>query len=281
LYHEAIRSAGVFPKYYAYYEFSQNNQQPVAVQVSNSKAEIQSKYASTQSEEPNKKDGPKIFNEANTQTSQEQVEAPKEVCNGGDYYSKQTHNYQGDKREISKMYAKVNEIISYNDSTNKKIAHINEIIKELLRSLCNTCGKSKYLVNNEHSNYLCNLCNAILCDDCIKGCSCTKCKKKICEDHCIKCCICNKRSCKDKCCIFDFRICQLCEMTYCQDHFDTHRKYNGLDSNKIKCSMNTYAFNGVQEEKVIKDFSINLIHCRFLKKLTIGLHLIKREYLYL
>jgi hypothetical protein len=256
-------------------EFSHNIPQPIVAQVSSIKADAQSMHSSTQSDEPIKKDGSKLLNEANTQTStQESTEAPKEFYNAGDYYYKQSHYNQCDKREISKIYAKVTEIISYNDSTNKKIVHINDIIKELLRSLCNSCGKGKYLVNNEHSNHLCNLCNAILCDDCIKGCSCTKCKKKVCEDHCIKCCICNKRSCKDKCCIFDFRICQLCEMTYCQDHFDAHRKYNGVDSNKIKCSMSTYAFNGVQDERVVKEFSINLIHCRFLKELTIGLYLI-------
>jgi hypothetical protein len=66
-------------------------------------------------------------------------------------------------------------------------------------------------------------------------------------------------------------------MTYCQEHFDFHRKYNGTDSNKIKCSMSSYTLNGIQEEKAYKEFLSSLIHCRALKELNLGIWLIKKE----
>lgn len=96
-----------------------------------------------------------------------------------------------------------------------------------------------------------------------------KCHKRICNSHSVKCQICNKRACKDKNCIYDFRICQLCGCTYCQEHFDIHKKFNTQEPMKLKCSSEQCKITTPLNAKTIIDFSILLVNIHLLKELRI------------
>ena len=163
------------------------------------------------------------------------------------------------------------------ENLHKKVLIMAEDINDIIKSLCVNCGFKHSQVNNELSQNLCCQCNAIFCCDCIKYTACIKCHKKICEDHCIKCSICNRRSCKDKNCIFDFKICQSCESTYCQEHFDSHRKFNQADTYKISCTSKVCKLSYELGIKGMEDFSTWLIHSRKLTELRIRMAFIRKQ----
>jgi hypothetical protein len=153
---------------------------------------------------------------------------------------------------------------------------MSEDISDIIKSLCINCGFSHLHVNNELSQNLCSQCNAIFCSDCVKSVNCFKCHKKLCEDHCIKCSLCNKRSCKEKNCIFDFKICQSCESTYCQEHFEVHKKFNQADTYKISCTSKVCKISHDIGSKGMEDFTTLLIHSRKLTEVRIRSMLIRK-----
>ena len=165
------------------------------------------------------------------------------------------------------QFSKIMDLSVSNESLNKKILGMSEDINDIIKSLCVTCGYSHLHVNNELSQNLCSQCNAIFCSECIKALSCFKCHKRVCEEHCIKCALCNRRACKEKSCIFEFKICQSCESTYCQEHFDAHKKYNQAETYKVSCTSKTCKINFDLGAKGIEDFIAFLIHLRKLNEL--------------
>ena len=104
---------------------------------------------------------------------------------------------------------------------------------------------------------------------CKKG-KCFKCGKKVCISHCVKCYLCNKRTCKEKNCISDFRICQMCEYTFCQEHFEVHRKFNASDLyNKIRCTTEKCKLSQPIAPKGIDEFMKTILHACNIKELRL------------
>lgn len=147
--------------------------------------------------------------------------------------------------------------------------NLSDQLNDILKSLCSNCGFSQAIASNDSSQNMCSICNSIFCPDCIKQVSCIKCHRKTCEEHCIKCQICGKRSCKDKGCIFEFRICQSCEYTYCQEHFDAHKKLNQTEPYKINCSISKCTIIQGMTLKSFLEFSSILVNAVHLKELKI------------
>ena len=169
----------------------------------------------------------------------------------------------------SSVDPRLSDLIASNESVTKKMILLTDQVKDIIKSLCVHCGFSQTTASNDASLNLCSICNSIFCPDCIKEVSCIKCHRKVCEEHCIKCQICNRRSCKDKGCIFDFRICQTCEYTYCQEHFDAHKKLNQVEPYKINCSC--VKINNAQELtlKGFLEFTSIIVNACRLKELKI------------
>jgi hypothetical protein len=157
-----------------------------------------------------------------------------------------------------------------NSGLEQKIAKLAGQIEEVMKSLCANCSLQLIYAKNEKASNLCNICNNIFCNSCLKACKCFKCGKKVCDSHCVKCHLCNKRTCKEKLCISDFRICQLCERTFCQDHFETHRKFNALDTyNKIRCITEKCKLTQPIGSKNMEDFMKIIIHACSIKELRL------------
>jgi len=169
--------------------------------------------------------------------------------------------------------SKLTDLIRSNESISKKMILLTDQVNDIIKSICSNCGFSQSQVNNDASLNLCSICNAIFCADCIKAVSCTKCRRKVCVEHCVKCQICDKRSCKDKGCIFDFRICQACECTYCQEHFDAHKKFNQTEPYKIACTSEKTKLGQWIGAKAFEDFTSTIINARLLKELRIRKHM--------
>ena len=164
---------------------------------------------------------------------------------------------------------KISELCNSNECMAKKMITLNDKINDTLKTICCKCRNSKALVSNEASQHLCVDCNAIFCNDCVSQYMCIRCHKKLCDNHCIKCQLCNKRCCKEKSCIYDFKICQLCECTYCQEHFDLHKKYNIQELYKMKCNVEQCKISNPETPKLLNDITSGLIHLRALKEIKI------------
>ena len=178
-----------------------------------------------------------------------------------------------DKNSLDLHFA---DLARTNDCIVKKMILMNDKVSDIMKSLCCNCGNSKCTTNNESSQNLCTECNLIFCDDCKKVSTCMKCHKKVCSEHCIKCQICDKRSCKDKACIFDFRICKLCEATYCQEHYDQHKKFNKQELYKINCNTKICRIAIPNIPKLSLEFTSALVHARFLKEIKIRILIIRK-----
>ena len=195
-------------------------------------------------------------------------EEVQEIVKGQSFEEKRT-------KEKEDYSAKIKEISTANETIMKKVASFNDTIRDIMKALCSSCGGSVSQANNESSQNLCSQCNTIFCSDCVKLSSCLECHRRVCEKHCIKCTICSRRSCKDKNCIFYFKICQSCECTYCQEHFESHKRFNQNDG-KLSCTTtNCRLFNDLGK-KGIEDFSLIIVNSRKLKDLRIRKNIIRK-----
>ena len=127
----------------------------------------------------------------------------------------------------------------------------------------------------EYLPYLCKACNFVLCDSCTDICTCLKCKKMVCGTHCIRCHICSKRSCKEKGCIVDFHICQMCQLTFCQEHFEEHKKFNQAEVYKMKCVVDKCRLSQGLGPNGIEDLCKYLRHTSCIKELKLRMSLIR------
>ena len=119
---------------------------------------------------------------------------------------------------------------------------------------------------------LCKLCNTIICDSCNPVASCLKCKKLACNLHSIRCQICGKRSCKEKNCIVDFHICQACQQTFCQEHFDAHKKFNQQEPHKLKCNSEKVKISQGLGPQGVEELCKYLGHIYCIKELRLRIH---------
>ena len=135
----------------------------------------------------------------------------------------------------------------------------------VLKALCVNC-KEDY--NNDCFGNSCNYCGKILCEDCNKICGCFKCGKKMCPTHCVKCHLCNKRACKSKACISEFRICQICEYTFCQEHFEPHKNFNNQEEYGIKCITKKCKTNFKIANRV-EEFLTSIVNACYIRELKL------------
>ena len=150
----------------------------------------------------------------------------------------------------------------------QKITSISSQVDTLFRALCTNCSFDVLHINNENLPNVCKVCHSVFCNVCSNTCKCAKCGKQVCSSHSVKCCLCNKRSCKEKICISDFRICQLCEYTYCQEHFDEHKKFNQSEAHKVRCNTGKQKIPPLSS-KGMEDFLKNLIHATNITELRL------------
>jgi hypothetical protein len=142
-------------------------------------------------------------------------------------------------------------------------------ISSVLKSLCSNCNCNLLIPREESLPNLCKSCNVIICDNCYPVATCLKCKKMVCSMHSIRCHICNKRSCKEKGCIVDFHICQACQQTFCQEHFDSHKKFNQQEPFKLKCNSEKCRISQGLGPQGVEELCKCLIHMSGIKELRL------------
>ena len=143
------------------------------------------------------------------------------------------------------------------------ISQVNAILKHL----CSNCSnKSNNIIDSSVS---CSNCNSLLCNECQPFCRCLTCDKNICEKHCVKCALCNRRSCKLKSCINDFRICQMCEYTYCNDHFESHKKFNQKELYGMKCTSTKCKIGKKIDIGTIEQFAVDIVNASNIKEIRL------------
>jgi hypothetical protein len=143
---------------------------------------------------------------------------------------------------------------------------LNRKVNSILEALCISCSTG--MVSYSESTNLCLICKSIFCDNCAEKCQCIKCKKEVCDKHSIKCFLCAKRSCKAKSCINEFRICQMCEYTFCQNHFDTHKKFNLEEKYGIKCLTKKCKQKKIELDNV-EAFAMSIMNASLIKELRL------------
>lgn len=148
--------------------------------------------------------------------------------------------------------------IDYNSS------RIDAILNALCTNCISQCREAPIV-----GDVACTTCDKVFCKNCVVNSRCFRCGKMVCNSHCIKCHICNKRSCKSKNCITDFRICQLCEYTFCQEHFEAHKDFNTQEEYGIKCLTKKCKLNFKIQLDGMKKFMGSIINASLIKELKL------------
>ena len=143
---------------------------------------------------------------------------------------------------------------------------LNRKINAIMESFCSSCSND--MVAYSESSNSCSVCKSIFCDHCAEKCQCIKCKKEVCDKHSIKCFLCAKRSCKAKGCINEFRICQMCEYTFCQLHFEAHKKFNLEEKYGIKCLTKKCKLKKIELDN-IEMFALSILNASLIKELRL------------
>jgi hypothetical protein len=204
-------------------------------------------------------------------SSEETTQNQKSVAQVNAIAKKAEADHNKFKNDSDTLKVKMSNLSSYMDTLNKKVQHLNDKCADIIKSLCVGCNSNRVLVSNDYTPNLCGACNSILCNECSKNSNCMKCNKKVCVKHCIKCQVCNKRSCKDKNCIYGFRICQICECTFCQKHFEMHKEFNNAKLFNVKCDSSKCEILLPLEAKAFDYFTNFLMHSRSIKELILSI----------
>ena len=147
----------------------------------------------------------------------------------------------------------------------KKIIVLTNQVKDIIKSLCTNCGFAQKLVKNSASQNMCSIWNSIFCPDCIKDVSSIKCHSKYVMIIALSAKF-VKRSCKDNSYIYDSKICQMCEYTYCQEHFDAHKKLNHAEPFKITCANDKCKLSHALNIKAFYVFTSLIVNAGLLKE---------------
>lgn len=139
----------------------------------------------------------------------------------------------------------------------------------IYKSFCMNCNCNLLIPRDESLPDLCRFCNTLICDDCHGISTCLQCKRLVCNQHCIRCHICSKRCCKIKACILDFHICQACQQTFCQEHFDSHKKFNQQEPYKLKCNSEKCRISQGLGPVAVQELSKHLSNIYCLKELRL------------
>ena len=151
---------------------------------------------------------------------------------------------------------------------------LNEKLQLFMKQSCVECSRFS---KDPKIKACCSQCNVTFCNDCIQESCCIKCNKLVCESHSNKCSICSKRTCTGNACMNIFPVCQICQVVYCNDHFEAHKKFNQSEPFKLRCNFErckiTQGIHTVEVESLCK----NLCHMPFLKELRLRTRLSRKQ----
>ena len=164
-------------------------------------------------------------------------------------------------------------LCSASSQCEEQLSAMQRKLNALLSCLCVNSNSHKLDIDGMG----CSICNKVFCDSCSVSCSCLRCSKRVCSIHCVKCHLCDKRACKSKLCICDFRICQLCEFTFCQDHFDQHKLFNNSDQFSIKCHTKNCKINFKTSLITSSEFLTSVVNASLIRELKLRKLFIRRK----
>jgi hypothetical protein len=178
-----------------------------------------------------------------TINNSEQSSTLKNVANFDTLEKLQNENKdKADTSNVEKgsIQVKLGELQAAHEGVSKKISIISNKVSDIIKCLCSMCNSSTEEPNNDSSLILCKSCNAIFCEKCLKCNRCSKCQANICYEHSIKCHLCERRVCNNDKCRNEFIACPNCSISFCQEHYNTHKEFNQKEKYHLKCTSSSY-----------------------------------------
>ena len=139
-------------------------------------------------------------------------------------------------------------------------------LSQLCKHNCSNCKKDG---PSPYDKMFCKHCNTFYCGPCLQDVQCIKCKSVACEPHSLKCNICPKRVCIDKPCCQEMLFCQICQVAFCNEHFEDHKKFNQKETFKLRCNFERCKITQGIGVQGIDELSKCLIHMAFIKELRL------------